>query len=156
MFPNVQIKLCDFGLVRSKTHTTVTVAGDRMVGTLAYTAPEVLVGVPLGTKVMAQPSSDIWSMSCSAIEWFNGKFPWKLDGKQDLKKYVKAKQRNQSPPDELCHVVESVQNVLQRGLDYEFTKRPNAEEMTKLMGLLVLYLFCTFLLPDCCAWIRVC
>lgn len=112
-------------------------AGSRAVGTPAYTAPEVLVGVPVGNKIMGQPCSDIWAMSCSAIEWFNGEFLWKLDKKEDLKKYIKAKQKTQSPPDALCRVVESVQNVLKLGLDYEFTKRPNAERMKQLLGLLV-------------------
>ena len=137
MFPNVQVKLCDFGLVRSKTHTAITMAGGRAVGTVAYTAPEVLVGFPVGNKITAQPSSDVWAMSCSAVEWFSGKFPWKQDPKQELKKYVKARQKTQSPPDELCRVVESVRNILKLGLDYKFTKRPNAERMKQLMGLLV-------------------
>ena len=137
VFPNVQVKLCDFGLVHLKTHAEITMEGDRAVGTPAYTAPEVLVGVPMGNKILPQLCSDVWAMSCSAVEWFSGRFLWKLGGKQDLKKYVKARLKTNSPPDELRSVVESVRKILKLGLDYEWKKRPSAERMKQLMGLLV-------------------
>eukprot|EP00918_Siedleckia_nematoides_P069563 GHVU01151696.1.p1 GENE.GHVU01151696.1~~GHVU01151696.1.p1 ORF type:complete len:522 (+),score=45.32 GHVU01151696.1:178-1743(+) len=129
LFPGLLTKLCDFGLSRSKTHTSITWADQAAMGTLGYTAPEVLVGFPVKTKMKAQPFSDVWSMSFSGAEWFSGIFPWSLDKDQDFKKQIKTKLKSQLPPDELCNVPGEVREVLQEGLLYDYSKRPSATEM---------------------------
>ena len=129
------MKLCDFGLSRSKLHTTITWANRSPVGTFAYIATEVLVGYPVKSKMLAQLFSDVWSMSCVAVEWVTGNFPWKYTEKQDLKREIKAKQKQQQLPDELCNVPDSVRRILEEGLVYDYRKRPSAKDMKLLVWL---------------------
>lgn len=83
---------------------------------------------------MAQPFSDVWSMSCTAVEWFTGRFPWKLESKTNLKKEIKNKQKTQAPPDGLCLVPDQVREALACGLDYNYFNRPSSAEMKQRFG----------------------
>lgn len=63
-----QVKLSDFGLVRSQQSTTVT--SDQIIGTVAYLSPEHLTG-----KV-SHPASDIYSLGILMFELLTGSVPF--------------------------------------------------------------------------------
>ena len=144
IFPGMQAKLSDFGLARSKTHTSVTWAAHEGVGgTFPYTAPEVLVGVPDKGKMLSQPSSDIWSMCCTLIEWYTGEHPWTYQATTDKpKKQVKNKQKAGQQPDQLTKVSSDVRSVLAVGLTYLYEERPSASQMKEAFSM-----FCIFVFP---------
>jgi serine/threonine protein kinase len=135
MFPGMKAKLADFGLARTKAHTTVTWGGQGITGSLPYIAPEVLVGVPVKSKMKAQPFSDVWSLSTSLVEWFTGQFPWQLcKDDEDLHKQIKTKQKVQQQPEGLSQVPDKVRQVLSEGLSYNYRSRPTAKTIKERMG----------------------
>ena len=137
----MKAKLSDFGLARSKTHTSVTWAAHEGVGgTFPYTAPEVLVGVPDKGKMMPQPCSDIWSMCCTLIEWYTGEHPWTYQATTDTpRKQVKTKQKAGQQPDKLVNVPRDVRSVLAMGLKYRYEERPSASQMREAFSMFFIF-----------------
>ena len=136
MFADLQVKLCDFGLARTKLHTSITWAGlGAAGGTVPYIAPEVLVGVPGKGKMKPQTYADIWAMCLVLIEWYTGKHPlmYNLDEEEDMrkqvKKQIKEKHNSQQPPEELSNMTANAREVLAAGLSYDYTARPSARDM---------------------------
>lgn len=67
------VKLIDFGLARnlaSGSQTSLTQAGT-LLGTVAYAAPEQLLGDP------PEPSADVWSLGVVLCEALSGKHPFR-------------------------------------------------------------------------------
>jgi len=64
------LKVLDFGLARGDHHTAMTQA-DRIIGTLAYIAPEVIEGQP------AQAPADVHAMGLMAYELLLGRLPYR-------------------------------------------------------------------------------
>jgi serine/threonine protein kinase len=139
VFPELQVKLCDFGLARSKLHTSITWAGREGVGgTFAYMAPEVLVGLlgPDGKVkvVKPQPCSDVWGMGCALLEWYTGKHHWVYKGEDTYHEQVKRKQKLRQPPDMLVDVTGEISSVLTPVFSYDISTRPTAAEMMNKLG----------------------
>ena len=142
MFADLHVKLCDFGLARTKLESSITWASPGTVGgTIPYIAPEVLVGIPGIGKMRPQTCSDIWAMCLVVIEWYTGNHPWRynLDREEDVrkqvKKLVKEKQNSRQSPEELSNVTANVREVLTAGLSYDYTIRPSARDMKERFGI---------------------
>ena len=65
--------LTDFGLVKGRNYTALTTAG-RVVGTLAYLAPELITGSA------ASAASDIYGLSCVLFACLAGRPPFESTG----------------------------------------------------------------------------
>jgi serine/threonine-protein kinase len=61
--------LTDFGLARGAADTVLTKSG-RVVGTVDYLAPEVILGEP------ATPASDVYALGCVVYECLTGRAPF--------------------------------------------------------------------------------
>ena len=70
--PSGQVKLSDFGLARAQDSTLLTAEGTLM-GTPAYTAPEIFSGAA------ASAASDLYSLGCMAFEMLTGRTPFRGD-----------------------------------------------------------------------------
>eukprot|EP00920_Eleutheroschizon_duboscqi_P042246 GHVT01101035.1.p1 GENE.GHVT01101035.1~~GHVT01101035.1.p1 ORF type:complete len:141 (-),score=0.78 GHVT01101035.1:964-1386(-) len=134
LFPDLFVKLCDFGLARFKEHSTVTWMGQGVGGTISYMAPEVLVGVPGRGRMMPQPCADVWAMCTTAVEWFTAQPPWTFTKGVNQREQVKNKQKAKQLPDQLHTIPTKVADVLRAGLDYDYRKRPPAAEMRDMLG----------------------
>lgn len=131
------MKLSDFGLCRSRA--LVPAAGASYPASIAmdahlYTAPEVLVGIPVKHKMSGQPFSDVWSLSCCMLEWISACSPWNIDMAEDAKRQIKSKQKSQTLPERLHDIPTKVQDKLIQGLCYEYRHRASAAAMQELMG----------------------
>ncbi|KAM0911535.1 hypothetical protein ACQ4PT_013444 [Festuca glaucescens] len=62
--------LADFGCARR----TGSIAGDRLIGTPAFMAPEAARGEAQG------PAADVWALGCTVIEMATGAAPWQRFG----------------------------------------------------------------------------
>lgn len=65
-----QIKLADFGIGAAQTEVGQHTQAGTVVGTLAYTAPEALLGNPIDHR------SDIYSLACAAVVLLTGAPPF--------------------------------------------------------------------------------
>src|SRR3954471_5752616 len=65
----ISVRILDFGLARFAEGETLTAAGD-VPGTLAYIAPERLLGEPAG------PAGDVWSVGVLLYEALAGRHPF--------------------------------------------------------------------------------
>lgn len=119
--PEGRAKVLDFGLARripSDIATTVTRSSDaigisNIAGTLAYMAPEVLLGQP------ADERGDIWALGVMLFEMATGEMPFKGRNEFDLTAAILR-----APPQPLpAHVSAMVRGVVQRCLAKEAGQR---------------------------------
>ena len=72
-----RLKLLDFGLAKlvpasvDTRATTLITAGDAVVGTVAYMAPEQLLGEELGVQ------ADLFALGVVLYEMATGRLPWR-------------------------------------------------------------------------------
>ena len=95
-----RVRLADFGLVQVLSGTTITEAGNRVLGTPRYMSPEQAEG----TKTL--PVSDVYSLGLVLFEAITGYFPFVGDSAL-LIAQARLHQRveNPNPGDELLEVV---------------------------------------------------
>jgi serine/threonine-protein kinase len=72
MDPGPQVYLADFGLAFDPTGIALTAPGT-ILGTIDYMAPELLDGVRVG------PATDVYALTCLAVEILTGKVPFPFD-----------------------------------------------------------------------------
>ena len=72
MDPGPRAYLTDFGLARDPTGFALTAPG-QVLGTIDYMAPELLEGVRIG------PATDIYALTCLAVETLTGQVPFMRD-----------------------------------------------------------------------------
>jgi serine/threonine protein kinase len=120
--------LLDLGLAKQDDFSTLT-APDHVVGTLAYTAPEVLEGAEATTE------SDVYGLACTAFEALIGRPPF-VGRRAD----VAAGHLSELPPrlDALrSDVPPRVADVLDLGLEKEPAERPAAKTLAMMLRLAV-------------------
>ena len=119
--PEGRAKVLDFGLARripADIATTVTQSSDAvavagLAGTLAYMAPEVLLGQT------ADERSDIWALGVLLFEMATGDLPFKGRNEFDLTASILR-----APPQQLpTHIPPMVRTVIQRCLAKEAPQR---------------------------------
>ena len=119
--PEGRAKVLDFGLARripADIATTVTRSSDsvgitNLVGTLAYMAPEVLLGQP------ADERSDIWALGVMLFEMATGEMPFTGRNEFDLTASILRAPAHPLPP----HVPPMVRGVIQRCLAKDAVQR---------------------------------
>ncbi len=108
-------KILDFGLAKLSRSPDLTAPGS-VVGTLAYMAPEPLMGQPTDHRV------DIWSLTAVLFEMITGRPPFKEEYPQAL---VYSITNEKQPP--LSNFVEgvpaSVEALVAKGLEKEASNR---------------------------------
>jgi serine/threonine kinase PknH len=72
MDPGPRVYLADFGLAFDPTGIALTAPGT-ILGTIDYMAPELLDGVRVG------PATDVYALTCLAVEILTGKVPFPFD-----------------------------------------------------------------------------
>ena len=73
LFAQNQVKVLDFGLALASGYRTEDTDEDRIVGTVAYMAPEIFRGAP------SSEASDLYAVGIIAYELFGGQHPFEFD-----------------------------------------------------------------------------
>jgi serine/threonine protein kinase len=82
--PDGAAVLCDFGIARSLNTQSVKTMAGVIMGTPAYMAPELFLGVP------ASPVSDVFALAASLFEVCHGRGPYDADGLRDILRAVNS------------------------------------------------------------------
>ena len=118
---NMSPKPCDLGMSMAKSFDVVcSTTGLYVVDTPEYMAPEKLLDNKKGT-----PSSNIWSLGITLLEWFSGGDPWDLQNQEDDPvNYIRECMRKNDLPS-----VSSKFPVLLPALSYNPVYRPTARNL---------------------------
>lgn len=116
-------KICDMGSSRSDEMPLelVTEAGKTCNGTIAYTAPEILLHDESG-----KAPADIWALACIIIELYDEDDVWKVAGNRfDLKEAYSEILRVAQKPD-FYNVPAVLRNIIESCFEHDASKRPTA------------------------------
>ena len=119
-------KVCDMGISRLKSvGAATTTAVGSTCGSPAYMAPECLL-----RQENTSPSTDIWSLGVTFIEFFTEKDAWSVDDELDPVAAIKDKMRQEvSPVAQGSDIPENVMVVLNKCVHFETALRPTAEKI---------------------------
>jgi serine/threonine protein kinase len=106
-----QMLLADFGIA-VVAHTSRSMSGEEVAGTVAYMAPEQCRG-------KAGPASDQYSLSIVVYEWLCGHPPFQGDDAFGV-----AVQQIQDPPPPLCDLVPSLPSTVEQVVHRALAKKP--------------------------------
>lgn len=107
--------LCDFASVNGSESPSIENVGT--VGTPAYISPEKKGGFD-------SPSADIWALGISAYKLLFGMFPYGID-----KNGNRCKDEVALEFPEYRRVPEELKEIIREMLDYDYNKRPKANEL---------------------------
>lgn len=114
------MKVCDFGLSKSKELDTVKDAENSGIGgTWSYMAPEQLLHYEQPTT-----KTDVWSLACTFKELFSGRHMWPETSLVAVRRIL----RDNTPIDWTDTPV-SVQKVLKPCFNYNPQNRPSIETL---------------------------
>lgn len=121
------IKVCDLGLAKMNTQHSqlVTTQGKRnCAGTPLYMAPEVYI-----YKTEATTKSDVWSLACTIVEFYNFRCIWNFIPPHDtLEKCL----RNERVP-EIGEVPSFMKDILIKCFNYCACDRPTAKDLLDIL-----------------------
>lgn len=120
------VKLLDFGLAKTKHQTQLTQTGF-MVGTLSYTAPELVTGSAKSTN-----KSDIFALGCVFYEMVTGEQAFSGDLPSEIIRDI----MNKIPAEPACvnrYVPETLNNLIMKMLSKDDLSRPSAEVITSVL-----------------------
>ncbi|CAG2238710.1 unnamed protein product [Mytilus edulis] len=108
-------KVCDMGISRLKyVGAATTIAVGSTCGSPAYMAPECLL-----RQENTSPSTDIWSLGVTFIEFFTEKDAWSVDDELDPVAAIKDKMRQEvSPVAQGSYIPENVMVVLNKCVSF--------------------------------------
>jgi serine/threonine protein kinase len=117
-------KLADFGLaLKDYSNSSASVADFSVVGTLRYSAPEILDGETLTLEEFM--SADIYSVSLTIIELLTEKEPFHSLNQNQIRRAVLAGER---PDFDQRGVPVYMRSILSSGMSEDASDRPSAEE----------------------------
>jgi serine/threonine protein kinase len=116
-----QIKLADFGISK---HVTAGESTTTQIGTLSYTAPEVLLAAPYGREV------DYWSIGVIMYILLCGYPPFYGDDDFEIQDSIK-KDDVDFDPDDWDHVSAPIVDLVKGLLHKDATKRRTADDVVK-------------------------
>jgi serine/threonine-protein kinase len=110
------VRLTDFGIAQAMEDPTLVTSTGELVGTVAYMAPEILVGAP------ARPASDVYSLGAVAYEMLTGRPPFQADNIAALLNQIKE----DPPPPMGNEIPDEVAAGVLRALDKDPSQRPGS------------------------------
>ena len=115
------LKLSDFG--SSKKYMSQTESGlvTTIKGSLAWTAPEVLLKAGYGRR------SDVWSLGCTVLEMLTGVPPWK--GCDDYIALLVKLAKSQELPEIPETLSPAARDFILQCLQRSYRQRPTAKEL---------------------------
>lgn len=120
------VKLCDFGVSGEVVNSLATT----FVGTQYYMAPERIMGKPYTI------TCDVWSLGLTLLEVASAKFPFEMDGGNDmfgaielLSLILEYEPKLEDLPDEGIHWSDSFKNFIQYCLKKNSDERPSPRQM---------------------------
>ncbi|CAC5373987.1 unnamed protein product [Mytilus coruscus] len=119
-------KVCDMGISRLKSvgAATTTAVGSTS-GSPAYMAPECLL-----RQENTSPSTDIWSLGVTFIEFFTEKDAWSVDDELDPVAAIKDKIKQEvSQVAQGSDIPENVMVVLKKCVHFDTALRPTANKI---------------------------
>jgi len=124
--PDGTVKILDFGLAKARDQT-MTVSGVLM-GTVAYMAPEQLVGMPADVR------SDLWSLGVMVVEMLTGKHPSTVDNPSTLSRQVEAKSTDVIGPASTAELVRIVERLMRRDPDERYQSAAEVTDDISKLG----------------------
>lgn len=116
-----QVKICDFGLARTKMTATATVVQGTTAGTTMYKSPEMVL-VPTSGNFQ----SDVWAMGGVIAEMYSEKVLWTVTGR-NVEKFMKSAFKKRQEPT-VCKDLKvwqpAVYGVLRACFHYDPALRP--------------------------------
>jgi serine/threonine kinase PknH len=130
MDPGPQVYLADFGLAFDPTGIALTAPGT-ILGTIDYMAPELLDGVRVG------PATDVYALTCLAVEILTGKVPFPFDN-EAATTYAHVMTDPPSVASRRPELPLELDDVIARGMAKRAEDRPSAgalvAEMLRVLG----------------------
>lgn len=121
------IKLCDFRLSKfclQATFLRSTLGHTRIVGTLMYMAPEILI-----KKKKASTMTDIWSLGCTLLEVYKEDCIWPdIDSEDELLKLLKLEKIPK-----FLKVPKLFEKLLLKCFSYKDYERPGALKILQIL-----------------------
>ena len=96
----------------------------RVIGTVMYMAPEVLI-----KKEPATVFSDVWSVTCTLLELYSEELVWDVSDQKELEE----KLENEAVPDLTC-VPDDMRDVLLKCFSNVATDRPLVTDIYKILN----------------------
>ncbi|CAC5359735.1 unnamed protein product [Mytilus coruscus] len=119
-------KVCDMGISRlTSVGAATTTAVGSTCGSPAYMTPECLL-----RQENTSPSTDIWSLGVTFIEFFTEKDAWSVDDELDPVAAIKDKMKQEvSPVAQGSDIPENVMVVLKKCVHFDTALRPTANKI---------------------------